>query len=57
MGQPSQSNVWELHTESIGVQSERGEVKYLSTPRKKSQVRDFLSSDERKGKSLNRLLH
>ena len=34
--------------------SRRGELKHLSTRRKRNQVRDCLSSGERNGKSLNR---
>ena len=54
MGQPSPGNAGLSHTESIGVRGERGEVKHLSTPRKRNQVRDSLSSGERTGKSPNR---
>ena len=39
-------------SEYIGQESERRELKHLSSARKRKQ-RDFLSSGERKGKSLN----
>jgi hypothetical protein len=39
-----------LHSEYIGVQSERHELKHLSSARKRKH-RDFLSSGERNGKS------
>ena len=42
-----------LYTESIGMQREPGELKHLSTRRKRKKIFDFLSSGERKGKSLN----
>ncbi len=42
-----------LHVESIGMQGEPGELKHLSTRRKRKKI-DFLSSGERKGKSPNR---
>lgn len=42
-----------LYTESIGIQREPGELKHLSTRRKRKKIFDFLSSGERKGKSLN----
>ncbi len=53
MGQPSPGNAGLSYTESIGVRGERGEVKHLSTPRKRNQIRDSLSSGERTGKSPN----
>ena len=53
MGQPSPGNAGLSYTEYIGVRGERGEVKHLSTPRKRNQVRDSLSSGERTGKSPN----
>jgi hypothetical protein len=43
-------------SEYIAVRSERGEVKHLSTLRKRNQFRDYPSSGERTGKSLN-LIH
>ena len=39
--------------EYIVVRSERGEVKHLSTLRKRNQTRDSPSSGERTGISLN----
>jgi hypothetical protein len=53
MGQPGRGNARSSCTESIGVRGERGEVKHLSTPRKRNQIRDSLSSGERTGKSPN----
>ena len=38
MGQPGPGNSGSSHTESIGVRGERGEVKHLSTPRKRNQI-------------------
>ena len=38
MGQPNPGNSGLSCTEYIGVGSERGEVKHLSTPRKKNQI-------------------
>ena len=43
-------------SEYIAERSERGEVKHLSTLRKKNQIRDSPSSGERTGKSL-KFLH
>ena len=37
MGQPVPGNAGTLHTESIGMQGQRGELKHLSTPRKRKQ--------------------
>ena len=37
MGKPGHGNAWSLHAESIGMQGERGEVKHLSTRRKRNQ--------------------
>ena len=42
-----------LHDESIVMQGEPGELKHLSSRRKRKKVIDFLSSGERKGKSPN----
>ena len=41
------------YTEYIGMRGEPGELKHLSTRRKRKKTIDFLSSGERKGKSLN----
>ena len=38
MGQPGPGNSGSSHTEYIGMGSERGEVKHLSTPRKRNQI-------------------
>ena len=38
MGQPGPGNSGSSYTEYIGVGSERGEVKHLSTPRKRNQI-------------------
>ena len=38
MGQPNPGNSGLSNTEYIGVGSERGEVKHLSTPRKRNQI-------------------
>jgi hypothetical protein len=54
MGQPGPGNTGSSHAEYIGMGGERGEVKHLSTPRKRNQFRDSLSSGERTGKSPNR---
>jgi len=54
MGQPDSGNSESSAIEFIDGGGERGEVKHLSTPRKRNQARDSLSSGERKGKSPNR---
>ena len=41
------------HTESIGVRGEPGELKHLSSRRKRKKIFDVLSSGERKGRSPN----
>ena len=41
-------------TESIGVRREPGELKHLSSRRKRKKIFDFQSSGERNGKSPNR---
>ena len=38
MGQPIQGHSWISCTEYIGVRGERGELKHLSTPRKRKQL-------------------
>ena len=53
-GETQLSNPQLLHTEYIGMQREPGELKHLSTRRKRKKIFDFLSSGERKGMSLNR---
>ena len=52
MGQPGQGNTWSSDAEYIGVGSERGELKHLSSHRKRKRS-DSLSSGERNGKRLN----
>ena len=42
-------------TEYIGHGSERGELKHLSTHRRRKKTLDSPSSGERNGKSLNRV--
>ena len=54
MGEPNISNVMLSIPESIGYGREPGELKHLSTRRKRKKTIDFLSSGERKGKSPNR---
>ena len=51
MGEPTQGKAWVPVAEHIGYGGERGELKHLSTLRKREY---FPSSGERKGKSLNR---
>ena len=38
MGQPGPGNTGSSHGEFIGMGGERGEVKHLSTPRKRNQI-------------------
>ena len=52
-GETRLSKPQSLHGESIAMQGEPGELKHLSTRRKRKKI-DFLSSGERKGKSPNR---
>ena len=56
MGEPNISNVMLSILESIGYGREPGELKHLSTRRKRKKTIDFLSSGERTGKSPNRLI-
>lgn len=49
MGEPSQVCAWLPYSELIGVRGERGEVKHLSTYRRRYSV----SSGERKRMRLN----
>ena len=53
MGQPGRSYILSFITEYIGNESERGELKHLSTYRNRNQFRDSVSSGERKRKSPN----
>jgi hypothetical protein len=55
MGKPIILNRIILLSESIGQQGRPGELKHLSNLRKRNQFRDYLSSGERTGKSLNLL--
>ena len=55
MGKPGTSYVVSPNAECIGVGGERGEVKHLSTRRKRKQVSDSVSSGERKRRRLNRV--
>ena len=52
MGQPGRGNTWSFRAEYIGAGSERGELKHLSSHRKRKRS-DSLSSGERNGKRLN----
>ena len=56
MGEPTSSNVEVSIHEHIVYGREPGELKHLSTRRKRKKTIDFLSSGERKGKSPNRLI-
>ena len=51
-GETRSGKTWAPLVEYIGQRGERGELKHLSTPRKRDH---FLSSGERKGKSPNPL--
>ncbi len=51
MGKPARGNARAACSEHIGVRGEPGELKHLSTRRKRE---NSLSSGERKGRSLNR---
>ncbi len=53
MGKPISINTLISISEYIGYGGEPGEVKHLSNLRKRNQIRDSLSSGERKGNSLN----
>ena len=52
-GNPVNRDIHNLTLSKVGVRSERGELKHLSTLRKINQVRDSPSSGERTGNSLN----
>ena len=56
MGQPLWSKDHKSYDEYIVIRGERRELKHLSTCRRRKKVIDFLSSGERKGKSLNQRL-
>ena len=53
MGEPTSSNVEVSIHEHIVYGREPGELKHLSTRRKRKKTIDFLSSGERTGKSPN----
>ena len=57
MGKPGRIHILSLCTEYIGTQSERGELKHLSTCRSRNQFRDSVSSGERTRKSPNRVIY
>lgn len=48
-GNPKSRDALDLISSKVEIRSERGELKHLSTLRKINQVRDTLSSGERKG--------
>jgi len=52
MGEPGPGCAGSPHAESIGVRGEPGELKHLSSPRKRKRS-DSVSSGERKRNSLN----
>ena len=56
MGEPTSSNVEVSIPEHIGYGREPGELKHLSTRRKRKKTIDFLSSGERTGKSPNQVI-
>ena len=51
MGQPNPGNSGLSCTEYIGVGSERGEVKHLSTPRKRNQFEILLVAASERGRA------
>ena len=55
MGQPGRVYTLSFITEYIGNESERRELKHLSTCRKRNHCRDSVSSGERKRKSPNQV--
>ena len=56
MGEPTSSNVGVSIHEHIVYGREPGELKHLSTRRKRKKTIDFLSSGERTGKSPNQVI-
>ena len=56
MGEPGRIYILSFITQYIGNESERGELKHLSTCRKRNQFRDSVSSGERTRKSPNQTL-
>ena len=55
MGKPGRGYTLSFITEYIGNESERRELKHLSTYRKRNQFRDSVSSGERTRKSPNHI--
>ena len=55
-GNPIGVRSYNSNLSEVGLGSTRRELKHLSTSRKRNQVRDTLSSGERNGYSLNRLI-
>jgi hypothetical protein len=53
MGQPGRVYTLSFITQYIGNESERGELKHLSTRRNRNQFRDSVSSGERTRNSPN----
>ena len=53
MGQPSQSNVWLLESEYIGLQGDTGGSETSQYPEEKKTTCDSVSSGERTRNSLN----
>jgi len=53
-GETHMSNPHVPYSESIAVRGEPGELKHLSSRRKRKKIFDFQSSGERNGKSPNR---
>lgn len=56
-GNPIGVKSYNPNLSEVGLGSTRRELKHLSTSRKRNQVRDTLSSGERNGYSLNRLIY
>src|SRR5579872_5629120 len=50
-GKPGRGHALSLKTESIGLEGRPGELKHLSTPRKRKKAIDCVSSGERKRKT------
>ncbi len=57
MGEPGRIHILSLCTQYIGTQSERRELKHLSTCRNRNQFRDSVSSGERTRISPNRVIY
>lgn len=52
-GNPTKREFSDPMLSKVGMGGERSELKHLSNSRRRNQERDFLSSGERTGKSLN----